>query len=355
MKLKTYFHSRKRQLTAVAFTSAMLMSGFSSQAFATETLTFASNTALSGLRGEAEKGFVDTLEKVSHGEIKVVPYWGGSLLKGNEILDGVKNGVADMGFVNINYYPTRLLLNSAFQLFPEGPEDFNTKMKLYNEIYKQIPQLNQEFAAQGQKIIYSYTYLPYAFISRDTLKTTADIKGKRIRASSRWLLNILDGMGATPVSVPWSDTYQALQSGTIDGVMTNYDSLHRVGMDQIAPNILTTKKLWVAVPILITINQSKWDQLSPKMKGYFNEARKVATQKFGQYYNKSFNKIVYLEKKAGYHVNAATPAEINAIVTSPAIKKNRDLWLKDAKQKNAKNPEQILDKMGALIKQSLGQ
>ncbi|WP_161157627.1 TRAP transporter substrate-binding protein DctP [Vibrio eleionomae] len=354
MKLSRCFTKGKHQvLSALLFSTLSLSVAY--QANAAETFTFATNTAVSGLRGEAEKGFIDRLEKVSNGNIKIVPYWGGSLLKGNEVLDGVKNGIADIGFININYYPTRLLLNSAFQLFPEGPVSFDGKMELYKEIYKKIPQLNQEFAAQGQKIIYTYAYLPYAFISRDTLNSTDDLKDKRIRASSRWLLNIIKDMQATPVSIPWSDTYQALDSGTIDGVVTNYDSMHRIGMDQIAPNILTTQKLWAAVPVLLTMNLDKWNSLSPEMQGYFNQAQQQASIDFGHYYENLFNTIVKLEKKAGYHVKAATTEEIQQFVELPAIKENKQLWLEQAKQKHAKAPEAMLDKMEEVIDNALAQ
>ena len=82
------------------------------------TLTYATNTAPTGLRGVAEKMFVDEIEKQTNGEVKVRAFWGESLLKGKEILKGVQDGVADMGHVNINYYPKRLLLNSGIMLFP---------------------------------------------------------------------------------------------------------------------------------------------------------------------------------------------------------------------------------------------
>lgn len=102
---------------------------------AAETLTYATNTAPNGLRGTAEKGFLDALSEVSGGEIEVVPYWGASVMQGDEILGGVSNGVTDMGYININYYPNRLLLNGAFQLFPEGPENYADIMSVYHAVY----------------------------------------------------------------------------------------------------------------------------------------------------------------------------------------------------------------------------
>lgn len=354
--MKRYTGNRfggKKFLPMLSLTTMLAVAGLTSTQAIAETFTFATNTAASGLRGEAEKGFIDTLQEVSGGDMEVVPYWGSSLLKGNEILDGVKHGVTDLGLININYYPTRLLLNSAFQLYPEGPTDYRTKMELYKTIYQQLPELDAEFQKQNQKIIYAYTYLPYAIVSRDRLTNLEDVKEQRIRASSRWLLNLLDGMEATPVSVPWSDTYQALQSGTIDGVMTNYDSISRVGLDEIAPNILATRELWVAVPILITMNLDKWNALSPEMKDQFEKARELATERFSQYYASSFDNIVKREKEAGYRVTIAGREEIDQVINLQAVQDNQQAWLEKAREQGAKNPERVLESMANVINSSL--
>lgn len=88
------------------------------------SLSFATDTPPNNMRGDAEQIFLEELTKASDGEITVVPYWGSSLMEGAEILGGVRDGVADMGFININYYPNQLLLKSAFNLFPKGPSEY---------------------------------------------------------------------------------------------------------------------------------------------------------------------------------------------------------------------------------------
>lgn len=341
----------RRTLLAAAVGLAIGVSGVASvgSAQAAETLTYATNTAPTGLRGEAEKGFIDALTEVSGGELEVVPYWGASVLKGDETLGGVKNGVADMGFININYYPNQLLLNGAFQLFPEGPESYEGKMGAYHDIYDKVPQLGEEFTRQGQHIVYLYPYLPYAGVFNEPVTSFADFEGKRVRASSQWMLNLLGGLGATPVSVPWSDTYQSLQSGAIDGVFTNYDSLSRTGMDEVAPHILTTQRLWVAVPMIITINQQKWDAMSDEEKGWFEQAAKQAEKSFGEYYASEFDRIVQQEKDAGYTVTAATAEDVDHFASLPAVDANRQTWIDSAKDAGASDPASIIDQMQAII------
>lgn len=343
-----------RHTFAVTAVSLLLGGASAGIAQAAETLTYATNTAPTGLRGAAEQGFIDALNEVSGGELEVVPYWGASVLKGDETLNGVKNGVADMGYININYYPNQLLLNGAFQLFPEGPENYAGQMAVYHEIYEQVPALEGEFTKQGQHIVYIYPYLPYAGVFRENVTSLSDFKGKRVRASSQWMLNMLGGLGATPVSVPWSDTYQSLQSGAIDGVFTNYDSLNRTGMDEVAPHVLTAKRLWLAVPMIITVNQQKWDAMSAEEQGWFEQAAEKAEKTFGKYYANEFERIVEAEKSAGYTVTAATSEDIDHFVSLPAVADNRRTWIQSAEQAGASDPAAIIERMQAIIDAHLG-
>lgn len=342
-------HFHLAPVAAMSLTIASSIAIVPSSVSAAETLTYATNTAPSGLRGAAEKGFIDTLNEVSGGEIEVVPYWGSSVMKGDEILGGVKNGVTDMGYINMNYYPNQLLLNSAFQIFPEGPDNYADIMSTYHSIYEQIPELRDEFDKQGQHIVYMYPYLPYAGVFRDPVTSLDDFEDKRIRAPSQWVLSLLGSAGATPVSVPWNDTYQSLQSGAIDGVFTNYDSLSRMGMDEIAPNILTTRRLWLAVPMIITINQSKWDAMSEETQGWFEQAAVRAEKTFGEYYANEFDRIVNAQKAAGYTVTAATDEDIDKFVSLPAVKDNRETWIQSSKSAGIENPERIIEKMEVVI------
>ncbi|OLO03608.1 TRAP transporter substrate-binding protein [Salinicola socius] len=341
----------RRLMSAAAFTLTLGagLAATPGAVTAAETLTYATNTAPNGLRGAAEKGFLDALNEVSGGEIEVVPYWGASVMQGDEILGGVSNGVADMGYININYYPNRLLLNGAFQLFPAGPENYADIMSVYHAVDDRVPELSEEFARQGQHIIYIYPYLPYAGVFREPVTSFDDFRGKRVRASSQWMLNLLGDLGATPVSVPWSDTYQSLQSGAIDGVFTNYDSLNRTGMDEVAPNILTSRRLWLAVPMILTINQRKWDAMSEEMRGWFEQAAAQAEKTFGEYYANEFDRIVEVQKEAGYTVTAASADDIEKFVSLPAVETNRQSWIQSAEDAGAEDPARIIEEMKTII------
>lgn len=317
------------------------------------TLSFATNTAPNNMRGEAETIFIEELEKVSGGEITVVPYWGASLMEGAEILGGVRDGVADMGFVNINYYPNQLLLNSAFNLFPKGPNTYEGITWAFDQVYERIPELNQEFADQGQRIIYRYGVTPYAGTFKAPVATLEDMKGLRVRAASRWYLNLLEGIGATPVSMPWGDLYQGLQTGSIDGVFTNIDGIHRASLDEAAPNVYFMPDLWLAIPFIITINEGKWQSLTPEQQEAFETAAANAEARFAEVWDSTIERILKEQEEAGYTIVTASGEEALAFAELPEVKTNQEMWAEEAAKAGAEDPASILVQFDEVISEAI--
>lgn len=296
------------------------------------TITYATNTAPTGLRGIAEKMFVDEIERLSDGRLKVRAYWGQSLLKGKEILKGVKNGVCDMGHVNINYYPNRLVKNSALTLFQSGPVGYENKMWIYDTMFDTIPELTAEIESYNQKVVYKYSVLPYAGTFTAPVNTIEDFKGLRVRAASRWTLSVLGGTGATPVSIPWGDCYMALETNAIEGVFTNLDAIHRTKLDEVGSNILIFKELWLPTPYLITMNMKKWKKLPKDLQGVIEKAAQNSQEKFAALSRGMFDEIVAAQKKSGYKVAFAQKTDIEKWMNLKEVQENKTKWIEEVNE-----------------------
>lgn len=318
------------------------------------TLNFATNTPPNNMRGEAESIFLEELDKASDGSISVVPYWGASLMEGREILGGVRDGVADIGFVNINYYPNQLLLNSAYNLFPKGPSTYDNITWAFDQMYETIPELNQEFADQNQRIVYKYGVTPYAGVFKSPVASLEDMEDLRVRAASRWYLNLLEGVGATPVSMPWGDLYQGLQTGSIDGVFTNLDGIHRTSLDEAAPNVFFMPDLWLAIPFIITINEDKWQSLTPEQQEAFGTAAESAQARFSSVWDGTIDQILEDQKEAGYTIVMASGENVETFTGLPEVQTNQEMWVEEAMEAGAENPQAILDQFDEVISSAIG-
>ena len=312
-------------------------------------LTLADTTAPVGLRGAGVKLFLEEVAKHTNGKVKINVYWGESLLKAKEILNGIETGIVDIGYIEANYNPERLFIVGSLAIYPQGPCKFSTTYEAIEKCFEEIPELTQELESLNQRPIYINIGLPMSVCSTKPITCFEDFKGKRIRASSSWYLDQLKGAGAIPVSVPWGDCYMALQTGMIEGVYTNLDGLHRMKMDEVASNIFTMRENWIATADLYNINIDKWNSLPAEIQEQLLEAGRSASLRFSELFDAEWEKVVEEQKELGYKVIAASPEDVQKWMSMPIIDQMKEDWIKRAKEKGIENAEEIVSKMSKII------
>ena len=317
------------------------------------TLTLADSTAPIGLRGEGVKILVEEIEKHTNGEVKVQVHWGGSLLKSKEILGGIQDGIVDIGYINSNYYPKQMRVNSIFSLFPQGPKKFSNISWFYENAFEKIPEIKAELQRLKLKPIYTNTVLPLAVVSTKPLNSFEDFKGKKFRASSRWVLAQLEAAGSIPVSLPWGDCYMALQTNSIDGVFSNRDGEHRTKLDEVAPNIFAMKEIWAAVPFIYAMNLDKWNSLSKKTQQQLTEAGQAAVLRFEQLWEAEWSRTETAQKKMGANVVNATAEDISKWANMPVNDELQKQWIKEATAAGVKNADQVMASLKKLLAEAM--
>ena len=195
--------------------------------------------------------------------------------------------------------------------------------------------------------------LPGAFAGKKPLSSLDDIKGDNWRAGGKWYLRYLEGAGALPVSVPWGDIYVALQTGAIDGVYTNYDGLHLMKFDEVAPNMLVSKKLWYALPFLHYINKDYFASLPKDVQEGLLKASKIAEQKFAAVYDAAFDKVKEEQLAAGVKVTELSDADIDMWASPSKLAAHQADWVKEAEESGVKNAAEIMEQVRALHKQAM--
>ena len=205
----------------------------------------------------------------------------------------------------------------------------------------------------NQKTILFTAGLPGAFTGKNPLNSVDDIKGDKWRAGDKWALRYLENAGASPVSVPWDDVYMALQTGTIDGCFTNYDGLHMKKFDEVASNLLVSKKLWFAQPFIHNININYWNKLPKDIQQGILKAAEIAEQKFAKVYDEAFDQIMAAQKKAGYKVTVMSDEDIRKWENADQLGKMQEQWIKEAEKAGLKNAREVMEKMRVLHKQAM--
>lgn len=125
----------------------------------------------------------------------------------------------------------------------------------------------------GVTVVGCGTYNREAFVSKVPIRSVDDFKGKKIRSPEGLAADVFRRAGASPVSLPGSEIYTALEKGVVDGAdnsaYANNDAngMHKVAKFPIYPGIHS-------MPVLqFTLSTSIWKKMSP-------EDQKIVSQWF---------------------------------------------------------------------------
>jgi TRAP-type C4-dicarboxylate transport system substrate-binding protein len=319
------------------------------------TLNYSDHDPPTGMRTKFIKDFwFPEIEKETDGKVKINEIYGGGLLSAGEALDGVRDGVADMGLIYPDNYPTRMYSYELFKLFPEAPADFEGIYKIFDEAMKELPELNESLARNNQKPLLITTGLPIVFGSTKEMDSLADLKGDDWRASSRWYLEAIKNIGANPVSVPFEDVYMSLETGVIDGVMTNYDGFHMMNFYESASNIILGTRLWWSAPFIHTINLDMWERLPIDIQEGILRATETAQNEFANVYQDELENAIAIQEQAGATVKIADDEDIDIFIDEQLFERLRETWIKEAKKNHGiEDAERYVEELERIMSDAL--
>jgi TRAP-type C4-dicarboxylate transport system substrate-binding protein len=323
----------------------------------TITLTYSDHDPPGGMRTEFIKNvWFPEIEKQTNGRVKINANFGGSLLSSTEALDGAAGGVADMVMIFSDFYPEKMFGFQIYKLFPRSPEKWENTSYVFETSMKELPMLQQELEKHNLKPLLVTVGLPSVFGATYKIEGVKDIVNKKWRASSRWHLETLKHIGSNAVSVPWEDVYISLETGVIDGVMTNYDGFHMMRFYEPAKEIVLAPQLWWGTPFLHTINTNVWNSLPEDIQQGILKATEIAQQKFGDLFASELERTVEEQRAAGCNVKIADEEDV-ALVDDPVLlTRLREIWIKEAVSTQGLTEEEAqgyMDKMEQIMNEAL--
>lgn len=266
-----------RRLLAAA---VLLAAGVGLGAEATaRTLTFAEFGPNRGTRAAALEWFADEIEARSKGELKIEFFWGKSLLGTKAVLQGVADGVADMGSVIGFFTPKQLRAYNIGDLPVENSDPWIGMRALYR-MASEHPVFQKEFDQAGVVYIANYTTGPVQLICTAKVETLADLQGKKIRGSGPYG-KTLDALGAEVVRMPQGEVYQALESGLVDCNQNYYYSMRAYKQYEVAPFVLELD--WGQnMSFGIVMNEASYASLSEAERKLLHQAASDFVDHFAQ-------------------------------------------------------------------------
>ncbi len=169
------------------------------------------------------------IEKESNGRITVEIYSAGSLTTQASTLDGIINGVTDMGYDAPAYYSG---VYPRIELLTTPGIDYGT----YDQQMAVFKEFNATYPSQYfEDNIYLLSWQPSAttlFVSNKPIETWADIQGYSCRVPAD-KVPYFEAIGAAPVVMSTADIYEAIRLNVIQGSAVSILAVQTTSIDEL--------------------------------------------------------------------------------------------------------------------------
>ena len=291
--------------------------------------------------------YMKMVEERSKGRIKFEHYPGGQLGKQVDMIELVKNGVADMAVVGPSYVSGKVPLSNVFDLPSIYPNS-----RVGAEAFWHLSQgilYDEEFKKHKIRPVFNMAYNPndlfYNTSSGNFITKPSDIKGMRFRVPGVSAEMGIHGMGGAPVSIVPQEMYEAVYRGTVDGCVLAFEALDQYKMQEVVK--LATKGIningWIAT---YCVNERVFNAMPKDLQQIMLDCGLEATIALGDHVTKSAADYQAQYEKGGMKVYTLNDAEKQAFKDATnAVVEN---WVKTQAAKGLP-AQKVLDETRAKI------
>ncbi|MBT0959352.1 C4-dicarboxylate TRAP transporter substrate-binding protein [Alphaproteobacteria bacterium KMM 3653] len=193
--------------------------------------------------------------------------YGGTIVKPKGVLEGVKLGLGDIGIVTTIFHNSKLPSQAISAATPFVSADARAVAKAVDEIAKEFPAMQEEFAEQNQVYLATGVVLDtYQVFSKEPVNVMADLEGSKV-AGAGMNLRYLEGIeGAAGVRGGLTDFYNMVQTGLVDHALLWPEAASTFKIAEVAPYMLRAD-LGAVNSKTITVNKDYWEKLPEEVQG----------------------------------------------------------------------------------------
>ena len=207
---------------------------------------------------------LEDMKKESGGSIDYAMYAGGALGKAAEHYDIVAKGLSDMGYFTATFTPGRFPLTDVLSLavWVDGKD---LAVDIGNSVYKRI--LQDEF--KDVKVLEINGCIQSYLWTKKPVSKMEDLRGMKVRTPGGHQTNYVKALGAEPVFMPPGDIYMAIETGTIDGIVTCPPVILAFKLHEVVKHGVVTT--FGCVSEGMVMNMNAWNKLPDDQKKIIDE------------------------------------------------------------------------------------
>ena len=197
--------------------------------------------------------------------------YGGSIVKPKGVLEGIKLGLGDIGIVTTIFHSSKLPSQAISAVTPFVAADARAVAQAVDEIAREFPTMQEEFAAQNQVYLATGVVLDtYQVFSSDPISSISDLEGDKV-AGAGMNLRYLEGIeGAAGVRGGLTDFYNMAQTGLVDHILVWPEAAKTYKIGEVAPYMLDVD-LGAVNTKTVTVNADYWNGLPEEVQNVLKD------------------------------------------------------------------------------------
>lgn len=258
-------------------------------------------------KGKAADFFAQKAAELTGGKVKVEVYANSTLYKDKEEMEALQLGAVQM------------LAPSLAKFGPLGVKDFEVFdlpyiFDNYDELHVVTTgpvgqKLLAKLEPKGVRGLAFWDNGFKSFSANTPILLPEDLKGKKMRIqSSKVLEEQMRALGSLPQVMAFSEVYQALQTGVVDGTENPISNLYTQKMHEVQKHLSLTEHGYLGYAVIT--NKKFWDGLPADIRKQLEEAMVQATRYANQIAKVENDKALEAVKASGKtEVHVPTKAE----------------------------------------------
>jgi C4-dicarboxylate-binding protein DctP len=238
-------------------------------------IKFSHVVAMDTPKGKAAERFKELAEKATKGRVKIELYPNSTLYKDKEELEALQLGAVQMLAPSLaKFGPLGLKDFEVFDL----PYIFPSKDVLYRVTEGPIGRdLMKKLESKGIVGLGFWDNGFKVMSANKPIHLPSDLKGQKLRIQSSKVLDAqMRALGANPQVLAFSEVYQALQTGVVDGTENPPSNLYTQKMHEVQKNVTLTNHGYLGYAVIV--NKKFWDGLPADIRSELDGAMKAATK-----------------------------------------------------------------------------
>ena len=225
-------------------------------------------------KGKAADYFAKLAEEKTKGRVKVEVYHNSTLYKDKEEMEALQMGAVQMLAPSLSKF--RPLGVKEFEVF-DLPFIFDDYTELHRVTQGPIGRsLLNKLEPKGIKGLAYWDNGFKSFSANRPLHEVADYKGLKMRIQSSKVLDAqMRALGTIPQVMAFSEVYQALQTGVVDGTENPISNLYTQKMHEVQKHLSLTNHGYLGYGVIT--NKKFWDGLPADVRGQLEGAMAEAT------------------------------------------------------------------------------